>query len=143
MAASQIEESCSISAATGNPPVGYTELALAVFRGHPQVALELIENTVREAASNGQGRIVSFATYASAVLYNGIGRYEAAREAARRVIEGNVIGYGPLAVSELAEAASRTRDIGLLHQALDWMQERTAATPNDWSTGIEADPSTH
>ena len=138
MAASQIEESCSISAATGNPPVGYTELALAAFRGHPQVALQLIENTVRAATTNGQGRIVSFATYASAVLYNGVGRYEAAREAARRIIDRNVIGYGPLAVGELAEAASRTGDIRLLHQALEWTQERTAATPNDWSTGIEA-----
>jgi DNA-binding CsgD family transcriptional regulator len=138
VATSQIEESCSISAATGNPPVGYTELALAAFRGRPHVALELIENTVRAATTNGQGRIVSFATYASAVLYNGIGRYEAAREAARRVIERNVIGYGPLVIGELAEAASRTGDIGLLQQALEWMQERTAATPNDWSTGIEA-----
>ena len=70
--------------------MGYTELALAAFRGHPQVALELIESTVRAATSNGQGRIVSFATYASAVLYNGVGRYEATGEAARRIIEGTL-----------------------------------------------------
>ncbi len=36
----------------------------------------------RTARANGQGRIVSFATYASAVLYNGIGRYALARDAA-------------------------------------------------------------
>ena len=137
MAARQIEESCSISDATGNSPVAYTELALAAFRGREAEASELIERTMRTARSNGQGRIVSFATYTRAVLSNGIGHYDAARDAARQLIDRDVIGYGPLVVGELAEAASRTGDVGLLDDALDWMRERTASNPTHWSTGIQ------
>ena len=137
-AAAQIDESRSITSATGNPPVAYTELALAAFQGRETEASELIRDTIRTATANGQGRIVSFATYASAVLYNGIGRYEAARDAAWRVIERDVIGYGSLVIAELAEAASRTGDVELVHHALAWIQERTAASPTPWATGIEA-----
>jgi ATP/maltotriose-dependent transcriptional regulator MalT len=137
-AAAQIDESCAITDATGNEPVAYTELALAAFRGREAEASELIRNTVRTATANGQGRIVSFATYSSAVLYNGIGRYDDARDAALRVIERNVVGYGSLVVAELAEAASRTGDIKLVHRALAWMVERTAATATEWASGIEA-----
>ena len=71
------------------------------------------------------------------VLYNGIGRYDAGRDAARQVIDHDVIGYGPLAIGELAEAASRTGDDVLLRRALEWICERTAVVPNHWSTGIE------
>jgi DNA-binding CsgD family transcriptional regulator len=137
-AAAQIDESRAITDATGTEPVAYTELALAAFRGREAEASELIRNTVRTATVNGQGRIVSFATYAGAVLYNGIGRYHDARDAALRVIDRDVIGYGSLVVAELAEAASRTGDIELVHRALGWMVERTAATATEWARGIEA-----
>lgn len=137
-AAAQIDESSSITAATGNPPVGYTDLALEAFRGREAQASELIDKTIATAGANGQGRIVSFATYASAVLYNGIGRYGLARDAAQRVIEHDVIGYGSLVIAELAEAASRTGDADLLEQSLAWMRERAVATPTAWAAGIAA-----
>ena len=41
----------------------------------------------RAASARGLGRMVNFATYAAAVLYNGLGRYDAAREAARAAFE--------------------------------------------------------
>jgi DNA-binding CsgD family transcriptional regulator len=138
LAAAQIDQSRAITDATGNKPVAYTELTLACFRGREAEASELIRNTVRTATANGQGRIVSFATYSSAVLYNGIGRYDDARDAALEVLERDVVGYGSLVVAELAEAASRTADIKLIHRALDWMTERTAVTTSAWATGIEA-----
>jgi DNA-binding CsgD family transcriptional regulator len=134
----QIDESRSITAATENPPVGYTELALEAYRGREAQASELIDKTIATARANGQGRIVAFATYASAVLYNGIGRYALARDAAQRVIEQDVIGYGSLVIAELAEAASRTGDADLLEQALAWMRERAVATPTAWAAGIAA-----
>jgi hypothetical protein len=137
-AASQIEESVSIADATGNPPLAYAELALAAYRGREAEATALIDGTERTASANGQDRTFAFATYASAVLYNGIGRHEAARDAALAVIEGNVLGYGSLVIAELAEAASRTGDTHLIRVALTWIRERTAVTPSDWSTGIEA-----
>ncbi len=59
-----------------------------------------------------------FATYASSVLHNGLGRYEVARDAALRVFEQDVFGYGVLVVGELAEAASRTGDTKLVESTL-------------------------
>jgi len=41
-------------------------------------------------------------------------------------------------VPELAEAASRTGDRGLLEFALEWLSERTGVISSGWATGIEA-----
>ena len=68
---------------------------------------------MQEATARGLGTVVNYATYASSVLYNGLGRHDAAREAASRVFERDPLGYGPFVVPELAEAASRTGEVAL------------------------------
>ncbi len=137
-AARLIEEDRLIAEATGNPPVAYTAMTLAAWRGQEAPATELIEATVQEATARGQGRLISLADYASAVLGNGLGRHDAARDAAWRAFQRDPLGYGPFLVPELAEAASRTGDVKLVRVALEWLSERTAVTPTDWSLGIEA-----
>src|SRR5579863_4462180 len=137
-AARLIEEDRVIAEATGNPPAAYTAMTLAAWRGQEAPATELIETTVQEATARGQGRLVSLADYASAVLGNGLGRHDAARDAAWRAFQRDPVGYGPFIVPELAEAASRTGDLALVRAALDWLAERTAVTPTDWSLGIQA-----
>ncbi|HEX3962130.1 MAG TPA: hypothetical protein VHZ03_36800 [Trebonia sp.] len=82
-AAELIEEDRLIADATGNPPVAYTDMLLAAWRGREAQAAELIEATTREATARGQDRLASFAGYAAAVLYNGLGRHDAARDAAQ------------------------------------------------------------
>ena len=83
--------------------------------------------------------MVSFADYASSVLYNGLGRHERRRATlARRAFERDELGYGPYVVPELAEAASRTGDEALVRAALRWLSERTRAAPTEWALGIEA-----
>jgi DNA-binding CsgD family transcriptional regulator len=82
--------------------------------------------------------MVSFADYASSVLYNGLGRHDIARDAAWRAFERDELGYGPYVVPELAEAASRTGDVALVRAALQWLSERTRAAPTEWALGIEA-----
>jgi ATP/maltotriose-dependent transcriptional regulator MalT len=72
------------------------------------------------------------------VLYNGLGRHDAARDAAWRAFENDQLGFGTYVVPELAEAASRTGDMALLRTALEWLSERTRVTPTDWALGIEA-----
>jgi ATP/maltotriose-dependent transcriptional regulator MalT len=87
----------------------------------------------------GEGRIVSFAAYALALLNNGLARHDIALQAAREVFDRDVVaGYQTMAVAELAEAASRTGDVGLVKAALDRMSERALATPTAWALGIEA-----
>ena len=51
---------------------------------------------MQEATARGLGRPLNFAAYASAVLYNGLGRHDAARDAAWRAFERDQLGYGPL-----------------------------------------------
>jgi DNA-binding CsgD family transcriptional regulator len=136
-AAQLLEEDRLVAEATGNPPVAYNEMMLAAWRGQEAQALELIEATVREATAGGLDRFVLLASYASSVLYNGLSRPDAARDAAWRAFERDQLGFGPLVVPELAEAASRTGDTALVTAALEWLSERARVTPTDWVLGIE------
>jgi DNA-binding CsgD family transcriptional regulator len=137
-AALMMEEDRLIREVTGIPPIAYTEMMLAAWQGQESPASELIETTLQEASARGLGRLFDFATYASSVLYNGLGRHDAARDAARQAFERDQVGYGPFVVPELAEAASRTGDVELVRSALEWLSERTRVTPTEWALGIEA-----
>src|SRR5580658_9412786 len=136
-AARLIDEDHLIAEATGHPPVRYASLMLAAWQGREREASELIQATVQEATGRGTGRLAGLAGWASAVLDNGLGRYDAARDAARRVFERDDMGLG-LVGAELAEAAARTGDAELIQAALDWQSERTRVTPTEWALGIEA-----
>ena len=59
-------------------------MTLTAWRGHEAPTAELIARETGEADARGIGRVTHFATYAAAVLYNGLGRYDAALAAARR-----------------------------------------------------------
>ena len=137
-AAQLIDEDRLIAEATGNPPVGYAAMALAAWQGQEAQASELIEATSRAATARGLGRMVSFADYASSVLYNGLGRHDAARNPAWRAFERDELGYGPYVVPELAEAAARTGDVELVRATLQWLSERARVAPTEWALGIQA-----
>jgi hypothetical protein len=128
-AARLIDEDRLIAEVTGNPPVGYAAMALAAWQGQEAQASELIEATSRAATERGLGRMVSFADYASSVLYNGLGRHNLARDAARRAFQRNELGYGPYVVPELAEAASRTGDLALVRAALNGCRNARGRRP--------------
>jgi DNA-binding CsgD family transcriptional regulator/tetratricopeptide (TPR) repeat protein len=137
-AARAIEEERSIAEATGTSPIAYTEMTLAAWRGQEALTNELIERERREAGARGIGRMRQFATYSAAVLYNGVGRYDAALDAARRAFDHDHLGYAPFVIPEVAEAASRTGDAALLQAAVAWMAGHTDASPSDWAAGIDA-----
>jgi DNA-binding CsgD family transcriptional regulator len=100
--------------------------------------LALIEAVSQASAASGLGLMVDFCVYARSVLYNGLGRYDAALDAAQRAFELRPIGYGPLVMSELAEAAAKTGDAGLAQSALESACGRARVTPTPWALGIEA-----
>jgi DNA-binding CsgD family transcriptional regulator len=132
-----IAEDRLIAEVTGHPPFGHTAMLLAAFRGESATA-DALAAVARDAAAAGQGRIVAFSDYASAVLHNGLGEHDRARDAARRVFEADIFGYRTLVISELAEAASRTGDGDLLAAAARRSAECALATPTLWSRGIDA-----
>jgi DNA-binding CsgD family transcriptional regulator len=129
-----IDETRSIAEATGNPAPVNAPMILAAWRGHERQASELIAATSEEAAA----RRWTSNNYARSVLYNGLGRHDAARDAAWEAFQHDPVGYGSLLVGELAEAASRTADRALLESALDWLSERTRVISSEWAMGIEA-----
>ncbi len=128
-----IDEARLIADATGNPPLVNAPMILAAWRGQESQASELIEATSEEAAT----RRWTSNKYARSVLYNGLGRHEAARDAAWEALQPDPIGYGSLLMPELAEAASRTGDRALLESALEWLSERTRVISSEWASGIE------
>jgi DNA-binding CsgD family transcriptional regulator len=109
-------------------------MILAAWRGDEAQASELIDATAEEAAA----RRWTSNNYARSVLYNGLGRHDAARDAAWEAFRSDPIGYGSWLLPELAEAASRTADRALLESALEWLSERTRVIRSGWATGIEA-----
>ncbi|HXB48759.1 MAG TPA: AAA family ATPase [Streptosporangiaceae bacterium] len=137
-AARLIEEDRLIAEAAGNRPAASAEVSLAAWRGREARAAELIDATRQGATERGQGRLVTLADCASALLCNGLGRHDAALDAARRAFECDQLGFAAFVVPELAEAASRTGDLALVEAALDWLSERTRVTPADWALGTEA-----
>lgn len=133
-AARILDEAKLIAEATGNPELVNAPLILAAWRGAEPEASGLIEAASEEATRR---RWTSNA-YARSVLYNGLGRYEEARDAAWEAMRPDPIGYGTLLIPELAEAASRTDDAELLDHALAWLTGRTGAIESAWASGIEA-----
>jgi DNA-binding CsgD family transcriptional regulator len=129
-----LDETRSIAEATGNPALVNAPMVLAAWRGQEPQASELIEATSEEAAA----RRWTSNNYARSVLYNGLGRHDAARDAAWEAFQPDPVGYGSFLVPELTEAASRTGDRALLEFALGWLSERTRVIRSDWAAGIEA-----
>jgi DNA-binding CsgD family transcriptional regulator len=132
-AALMIDEARLIAEATGNPPLVNAPMILAAWRGDEAQASELIDATSEEAAT----RRWTSNNYARSVLYNGLGRHDAARDAAWEAFQPDPIGYGTYLVPELAEAASKTADRAQLESALEWLSERTRVISSGWASGIE------
>jgi DNA-binding CsgD family transcriptional regulator len=137
-AAMLIDEEQRLSTMTRVAPLGYTNLLLAAFRGDAERVLPMISATIDAATKDGRGRMVSYSLWVSAVLYNGLGRHAEALDCARRVVDGEALGYQTLAAPELAEAASRTGDRAASAEISAWVRARAAATPTEWALGISA-----
>jgi DNA-binding CsgD family transcriptional regulator/tetratricopeptide (TPR) repeat protein len=133
-----IAEADAITEATGSAPLWYTSLVLAAWRGHEDRALELIQLGSGDATARGEGRAIALAHYVTAVLYDGLGRYEDAFAAAGRACAYEDLGLFGWALVELVEAGARSdhRDVAL--DAVCRLDERTRAAGTDWALGILA-----
>jgi DNA-binding CsgD family transcriptional regulator len=137
-AASVIAEAEAVSEVTG-ARYPYATILLACLRGSPARAVPLIDAEINAAEAGGQGGLVTTARWAATVLYNGLGRYEEAREAARQVAEDPSAGQVLLwTLPELIEAAVRTGDMAMASAAVARLAETTQAGGNNWGLGMEA-----
>ncbi|MGW0159067.1 AAA family ATPase [Mycobacterium sp. NPDC003323] len=132
-----IEESASITAAMGNAPVRYHALNLAAWRGLPD-ALSIIESAAADGAARGEGRLLGLTAFCSAVLYNGLGRYEDALSAAQTCCDYEDLGFHTWCLYELIEAAAHVGDGVRAAATLPELQARAGATDSDWGLGVMA-----
>jgi DNA-binding CsgD family transcriptional regulator len=117
----------------------YGALLLAALRGPESEASKMIKNVVGEAGTRGEGFAVAAAEQLSGLLYNGLGRYDAALAAVRDAGEHACdFGAPTLAVAELVEAAVRSGEVELAGRALERLEETTCASGTEWALGVRA-----
>jgi DNA-binding CsgD family transcriptional regulator len=137
-AQASIEEAEAIADATGSPPMHDGAVRLAAWRGAQRPALERVEAAIRDATDRGEKTSITGAEYAAAVLYNGLGRHEAALGAARRACDHHPAKAYPRALSEMVEAAARSGEREIAARALGQLEEGTTVSGTDWALGVEA-----
>ena len=137
-AAAQIQEAEAITAATGNAGLVHARLLLGAWRGAEAEAKALIDSNIELAVARGEGRVVALAGYATGVLNNGLGHYEAALAGAQRGCEDDDQGYAGESLGELVEAAVRAGRPELAGAALPRLEARAHAAGTDWALGFLA-----
>jgi DNA-binding CsgD family transcriptional regulator/tetratricopeptide (TPR) repeat protein len=138
-AESLLDEIRATSEATGTPAQPYLGLWIAAVRGREAETRDLIRSTSDEAATRGEGFATFVIEHATAVVYNGLGRYSEAVVALRRqALDPSYRDGSPRPMAELIEAAARSGERELAERALERLAETTSAAGTEWALGIEA-----
>jgi len=135
-ASALLEEADAITMATGNAPHRYGLLALTAWRGDEGPASTVIEQCRREATTRGEGRALGLIGYVTAVLNNGLGRYDAALAGAQEACEHEDLGFYGWSLVELIEAASRLGAYEKANAALRELEARAHAAGTNWGLGM-------
>jgi len=138
-AMSRIEEAETISNAMGSQRLLAVRVALAAFRGQESQASELAEISTKDVVRRGEGVGLTFLQWATAMLDNGLGRYQDGLAAAQQASEDlDELVFSMWAAAELIEAATRSGVPGRAADALQRLSDSTRASGTDWALGIEA-----
>jgi ATP/maltotriose-dependent transcriptional regulator MalT len=117
----------------------YIPPVLTAWRGQEAQTLQLGEAGAQDARARGEGRATTIADYSAAVLYNGLGRYEAALAAAHRASayhqDLSLFGWSLI---ELIETSARSSRPEIAADALRRLTGLTQASGTAWALGIEA-----
>jgi len=135
---SLIEEADAITRATDMAPLKYAALMLAAWRGKEADGLDLIEAGRLEATARGEGMGLGVIEWATALLYNGLGRYKDAHAAAEEACEHDDVGLFAWSLVELIEAGVRSGATDATSAALDRLSGRARASGTDWALGVLA-----
>jgi DNA-binding CsgD family transcriptional regulator len=139
MATTMAAEAEAVAQATGNPVGPYGPLMLAAWRGLDTEAADLIAAATPGMVARGEGQWLTAAAWATAVLNNGLGRYDQALTAAEQGSEyPSELGLATWSMAELIEAAARTGAPDRAARAMARLSEIATASGTDWALGIEA-----
>ncbi len=137
-AASHAAEQDAVSEAIGGPRASGSRIALAAFRGRAPEVAELDAAATPAALARGDGSWMPVRHWSTAVLNNGLGRYEDALAAAQ-----DGAAYPPdmhtslWALGELAEAAVRCGRADAATGALERLGGAARGCDTDWARGAE------
>jgi DNA-binding CsgD family transcriptional regulator len=138
-AASLIEESEVLARATHGRIVPHAPLVLAAFQGREDEVKRLIQTSTKDFMDSGEGMGLTMTEWATAVLCNGLARYEDALGAAERAAGyPHELWHSTWVAVELIEAASRTGKAERAAQALEWLSRTARAGGSEWGLGVEA-----
>jgi DNA-binding CsgD family transcriptional regulator len=134
-----VAEADAVTSATGVRISPYGGMLLAALRGREEEASAVLGATLEAAASSGEGLGVQYAYWATAIVANGLGRYEEALVAARRASDDTPeLFVADWALVELVEAAVRTGNRVLAAEASDRLADAARASGSDWALGVSA-----
>ncbi|MDQ1359867.1 MAG: hypothetical protein QOJ44_244 [Acidimicrobiaceae bacterium] len=137
-ATSLFEQAEAVADATDTRTARYAAVLVAAFRGREQEAREFIDAAARDFAARGEGMGVTLTRCATAVLYNGLARYDEAYAAAENALEDPYeLWFWPWATVELIEAASRIGRTAAATAAFERLTESTAASGTAWAGAVE------
>jgi DNA-binding CsgD family transcriptional regulator len=138
-AASLVAEVDAVTDAWDRQGPTYGALALAAFQGREAESTRLIEATMRLAVPRGEGLGLTVAQWATALLYNSLGRHDEALAAAQQAsCDSDALPFPAWPLVELVEAATRVGSFECASDALARLAETTRASGTDWALGIEA-----
>jgi DNA-binding CsgD family transcriptional regulator len=138
-AASLVAEAEAVVEATGSQLAPQGAIALAAWRGREAEASALIQASRQEVERRGEGLWLIATDWASAVLFNGLGRYEDALVAAEQAAEDpHELGLSTWVPTEVIEAAVRSGEPERAAGPLARLQEISRAAGTDWALGVEA-----
>jgi DNA-binding CsgD family transcriptional regulator len=138
-AAALVVETEAVTEASGSHLAPQGAIALAAWRGDEAEATALIDARRREVVRRGEGLWLVATEWASAVLFNGLGRYEDALAAAEQAVgHPHELGVSTWVPTELIEAAARSGQPERGAAPLRRLQEISGAADTDWALGVEA-----
>jgi DNA-binding CsgD family transcriptional regulator len=140
MAVSMAQEAETVGRATANPVGSYGRMVLTAWTGRETEAAPVTAAATREMAARGEGQWLTAAYWVTAVLNNGLGRYDEALAAAGQGSSGypDELGLAALSMAELIEAAARTCQPERAADAMRYLSEAAAVAASDWVMGIQA-----
>ena len=139
VAMSLAAEADAVIEATGSHLVLRTAIMLANWRGRDTEARALTEAREQDVLQRGEGLWLAANDWGSALLYNGLGRYEDALRAAERAAESpRGLGQSIWLLAELIEAAARSDQAERATAPLAQLTEIAHAAGTDWTLGTHA-----
>jgi DNA-binding CsgD family transcriptional regulator len=134
-----VVEQDTVLEAVGGERSPTARLALAAFRGRDAEFAQLDEANTRDALARGEGQWLAIRHWTSAVLGNGLGRYQEALDGAQQgAAYPPELNMSNWALSELVEAATHCGQPEAAAGALERLSEMARACGTDWILGVEA-----